>query len=253
MKILIIEDEAHNARYLQKVLQEIDERITVLAVLESVEESVAWLQGHPAPDLALMDVRLADGLSFEIFSRITVPCPVIFTTAYDEYALRAFKVNSIDYLLKPVNSGELRQSLEKYRQTRERPAAGNGLLEDMLSILKGREQNYRQRFLLPFKDTYFTIFVKDISFFYSENRISRAVMQNGTEHHLPFTLEELEEQLHPDHFFRANRQYLVNSNSIRSIQNCFNGKLKVIMQPTSREDILVSREKAGVFKKWLDR
>lgn len=251
MKVLIIEDELPNAKRLQKLLTEIDSGIEVSAVLESTAESVDWFSKNSHPDLAFMDVRLADGLSFEIFPHIAVQCPVIFTTAYDEYALRAFKVNSIDYLLKPVNQDELRASLEKFRQMMQSP--NNHVVNDVIAILRKQQKNYRSRFLLPFKETYLTLMVADVAYFYSEFKITWAVLNNKQKQLLPYTLEELEDQLDPDIFFRANRQYLINSNSIAGIHNYFNGKLKVIVQPPVTDDVVISREKAPAFKKWLDR
>lgn len=251
MKVLIIEDELPNAKRLQKLLTQIDSGIEVSAVLESTAESVDWFSKNSHPDLAFMDVRLADGLSFEIFSHIAVQCPVIFTTAYDEYALRAFKVNSIDYLLKPVNQDELRASLEKFRQMMQ--SSNNHVVNDVIAILRKQQKNYRSRFLLPFKETYLTLMVADVAYFYSEFKITWAVLNSKQKQLLPYTLEELEDQLDPDIFFRANRQYLINSNSIAGIHNYFNGKLKVIVQPPVTDDVVISREKAPAFKKWLDR
>lgn len=251
MKVLIIEDELHNARRLENLLQQIDQEIRIEAVLESIAESVNWLQHHEHPNLAFMDVRLADGLSFEIFSDIDVKCPVIFTTAYDEYALRAFKVNSIDYLLKPVNIVELRASLGKFRQMTQ--LHNNNLLDDVIAILRQQQKNYRLRFLLPFKDSYITLMVSDIAYFYSEHRNTWAVMNNSQKYVLSYTMEELEDQLNPDLFFRANRQFLISSKAIEGIHNYFNGKLKLIVKPTGKENIVVSREKSMSFKKWIDR
>ena len=252
MKVLIIEDEMPNAKRLQKMLLQIDAGIEVCAILESISDSVQWFRRHPHPDIAFMDVRLADGLCFEVFSQTTVHCPVIFTTAYDEYALRAFKVNSVDYLLKPVNIGELSSSLDKFRQIHRHPP-GNNMMNDVITMLKQQQKSYRTRFLLPFKDTYNTLLVQDIAYFYTELKVTWAIQYNKQGHIVPYTLEELEDQLDPAIFFRANRQYLVSSSSIVAIHNYFNGKLKVMVQPGIKDDLVISRERAAGFKKWLDR
>jgi two-component system response regulator LytT len=251
MKVLIIEDELPNAKRLQKLLAETDPGIEVSAVLESITESVDWFRKNIHPDLAFMDVRLADGLSFDIFSRITVQCPVIFTTAYDEYALRAFKVNSIDYLLRPVNRDELRASLEKFRQMRQ--PVNNNTMNEVIAVLRQQQKSYRTRFLLPLKESWQTLMVADVAYFYSEFKITWAVLNNKQKQLLPYTLEELEDQLDPDIFFRANRQYLISSSCIAGIHNYFNGKLKVMVQPPVTDHVVISREKAPGFKKWLDR
>jgi len=250
MNVLIIEDEKLNALRLQKLLLEIDPQLTVIAVLDTIADSVQWLRSHPFPDLILMDVRLADGICFEIFTKIEITSPVIFTTAYDEYALRAFKVNSIDYLLKPVDIDELRGSLSKFKQQVQKISPGT--IEEVVAIIKKQSPNYRSRFLVPYRDGYKTILVNDIAYFYYENKMTYIVMRDTREQAVSYTMDDLEEQLDPAVFFRVNRQFLISIRSLESIHNYFNGKLKLLLNPPAAVDIHISKEKAGQFKKWID-
>lgn len=251
MNVLIIEDEKLNAIRLQKILLEIDSHTEIVATLDTIADSVQWLRSNPHPNLILMDVRLADGICFEIFSKVEITAPVIFTTAYDEYALRAFKVNSIDYLLKPIDIDELRGSISKFKQQHTQKIS-SGTIEEVVAIIKKQNPNYRSRFLIPYRDGYKTIMVPDIAYFYSENKITNIVTRDAKEQAVSYTMDELEEQLDPAIFFRANRQYLINIKSLESIHNYFNGKLKLILVPAAAADIHISKEKASQFKKWLD-
>ncbi|RAJ34199.1 LytR/AlgR family response regulator transcription factor [Pedobacter cryoconitis] len=251
MNILIIEDEKLNAIRLQKILLEIDSHTEIVATLDTIADSVQWLRSNPHPNLILMDVRLADGICFEIFTKVEITVPVIFTTAYDEYALRAFKVNSIDYLLKPIDIDELKGSISKFKQQHTQKISP-GTIEEVVAIIKKQNPNYRSRFLIPYRDGYKTIMVPDVAYFYSENKITNIVTRDAKEQALSYTMDELEEQLDPTIFFRANRQYLINIKSLESIHNYFNGKLKLILVPAAPADIHISKEKASQFKKWLD-
>lgn len=251
MKILIIEDEKFNAARLQRILKEILPSVEILAVLETVTESVNWFKENPKPDVVLMDIRLADGLSFDIFTQTSVSCPVIFTTAYDEYAVRAFKVNSIDYLLKPIEKEELAAALQKVRPEADSPV-DHSLLQ-LLQVFKERNQVYRKRFLLPSYDGFKTVSVEDIDLAYSEFKLTHLVLKNGTVETVPQSMEDLEDELDPDTFFRANRQVIVGVHCIDSIQNDFNGKLRILLKRNGGNEVLVSREKAPLLKAWLDR
>lgn len=251
MKILIIEDEKHSANHLEKLLKTLDRDCVVERGLESIAESVSWLQNNESPDLIMMDIRLADGLSFEIFKKTEVKCPVVFTTAYDEYAVNAFKVNSVDYLLKPISLDDLKFAMDKFNQqfvSRANPGI-EGLLKQYLS----KDSSYRSRFLIPFRDGFKTIEITEVNYFYSEFKVTHAVLGNGRTEALAQTLEDLQEQTDPKQFFRLNRQYLVSLKSIYAIHNYFNGKLKVSIDPVSELWAIVSKEKAPLFKHWLDR
>jgi DNA-binding LytR/AlgR family response regulator len=245
--VLIIEDESPNSDRLQRLINNILPKVTI-KVLESVGDSVEWLNLNTHPDVMLLDVRLSDGLCFEIFEQVKVECPVIFTTAYDEYAIKAFKVNGIDYLLKPVDQDELKAAFEKVEllslKSQSLP------LDNLIQYLKPTE--YRNRFLLPYKDGYKIVLVSDIAYFCSELKITKAKFQNGMEETIPNTLDELEKQLDPKLFFRANRQYIIHIDSVQFVHNFFNGKLKIVVKKNPEIEIIVSRDKATVMKKWLD-
>lgn len=245
--ILIIEDEVPNSDRLRRLITTIFPKAAI-KVLESVSESIEWLQSNTQPDVILTDVRLSDGLCFEIFERVNIECPVIFTTAYDEYAIQAFKVNGVDYLLKPVDPEELKAAFEKVelRSLKKQSLP----LQNLIQHLKPNE--YRNRFLVPKIDGYKTVLVNDIMYFHSEWKITKAKLQNGLEETIPNTLEEIEKQLDPHLFFRANRQYIIHIDAIQFIHNHFNGKLKIVLKKNSEIEIIVSREKATGLKKWLD-
>ncbi len=247
MNILIIEDEKPNAERLKRLIHEIRPQAIVLEVLESIVDSVAWLSNNPFPDVIMMDIKLSDGLSFEIFNQIKIDVPIIFVTAYDEYAIKAFKQYSVDYLLKPVDRDELVVAFEKLdylTATSDRQS-----FEKLLSAFQPKE--YRSRFLIPYRDEFKTILADDIQYFSSESRITRARLIDNNEIILPQTLDELEKQLDPKLFFRANRQYIVHINSIARIFNYFNSKLKIVLKGDENTEIIISREKAPQIKTWL--
>lgn len=252
MKFLIIEDEKPNASRLRKLVQDIDAGHEVVDVLHTIADSIVWFRQQSHPDIVLMDVRLADGLSFDIFAQVKITSAVIFTTAYDEYAFRAFKVNGVDYLLKPVEREELEDAIAKARHTRSK-ALNDTSLDALLRQFKQPENPYRVRFLLPYKDGFKTVQVADVDFIYSESKNTHLVLNGGRIEIVAQTLEELEEQLDPTQFFRANRQYLININCLESIHNHFHGKLKVVARNNAQHEILISKEKAPLFKEWLDR
>ncbi|HWV33709.1 MAG TPA: LytTR family DNA-binding domain-containing protein [Dyadobacter sp.] len=246
--ILIVEDEKPNADRLRRLIKAIRPKAEIVAVLESITETVEWLGQHPQPDLVMIDVRLSDGLSFEIFEKVRIECPVIFTTAYDEYAVRAFKYNSIDYLLKPVEQDELENAFTEAEKLTRRVDFRS--LEGLLNFVQPKE--FRSRFLLPFKDGYKTVLVSDVIYFHSEFKITRACLTDGSEEVLVQTMEELEQQLNPKAFFRANRQFIIHIDAISRIHHHFNGKLKIDIRDHPELEVLVSREKANVLKAWLD-
>lgn len=252
MRILIIEDEKRNFNRLKRLLNEMDSTYFVNGPLASITETVEWLNAHPAPDLILADIRLADGLSFDALRRTAVPSPVIFTTAYDEYAIQAFKFNSFDYLLKPVKADELAAAIEKVRHANTSQTSGEEMRR-ILEYMHHSHYRYRERFLLPYRDGYISVQVKDVSHIALDGRTTFLYLKNGTAEAIPYSLDELENQLNPDDFFRANRQYLVNIDSILSVNNWFNYRLKIHLRKYPDAEIIVSREKAAELKGWLDR
>lgn len=248
-RILIIEDEEINAQRLQRILLKIRPEFKVQAVLSSIEESVKWFLEDDTLDLIFMDIRLADGSSFEIFNLIEIKSPVIFTTAYDEYALKAFKYNSIDYLLKPIESDELEAAVIKFEKLENPFADQQSEIKNLMEYLEKKE--YRTRFLLPYRDSYVILNVDEITYFYSELGTTFAISFDGSKNAISLTLETLEQQLDPKIFFRANRQYIIHINSILKVHNYFNSKLKLDLKQ-SEEKIVVSRLKATALKNWLD-
>lgn len=249
-KILILEDEQLNADRIQRLMRNIRPDMEILGVLTSVKKTVDWLAKNEGPDLILMDIQLADGVSFEVFNLADVKCPVIFTTAYDEYAVQAFKYNSIDYLLKPVEEDQLETAITKFENSIQRSYQQSPLIEELLRQMQPKE--YRTRFFLPYRDGYRKVNIEDIAFFYSHLTITYANLFNGEQMIVPQTLETLEQELEPKNFFRVNRQYILHVNSIDKVHNYFNGKLKLQVKNCTDEEIIVSRTKAPLFKTWLD-
>lgn len=251
MIALILEDELLAARRLAKLLGDLDATITIARTLTSVSEAIAYLRQQPALDLIFSDIRLSDGLSFEIFRQVEPLCPIIFTTAYNEYAVHAFKLNSLDYLLKPIVPAELAAALVKYRKTTFPPPLFD--FGQLATALSQSQRTYRQRFLITYRDTYLTIPAPDVAYFYSENKITRLVCPDDRWFPLPETLDQLAEQLDPQHFFRANRQCIISVGSIAAIHKHFNGRLKLDLRPAAPDSIFVSRERADGIKEWLNR
>ncbi|MFZ4930507.1 LytR/AlgR family response regulator transcription factor [Chryseobacterium sp. Mn2064] len=249
-KILIIEDEKPNADRLKRLLLKLRPHAEVVAVEDSIISSVQWLENNAAPDMIMMDVRLADGLSFEIFNKFEIRSPVIFTTAYDEYAVQAFKYNSIDYLLKPIEEEELDMALRRYETFIETVPFVGTAIEGLLNYIQPKD--YRKRFLIAHRDGYKTVLAEDILYFYTELGMSKAMLNTGIVENVPQTLEELEKQLDPKFFFRANRQFIIHIDSVRQISNHFNGKLKLELRKQPEMEVIVSREKASIFKSWMD-
>lgn len=255
MKILIIEDEAPASRRLKKLLTELEPTAEIEGSLESVEASVEWLRKNPAPDIIFMDVQLSDGLSFEIFNNINVDSPVIFTTAYDEYAIQAFKVNSIDYLLKPIETSSLSASIDKYKKLRDVYSVQYRANEiaGLLKSLTPAKPVYKSRFLIKSGTSMLAIPASEVGYFYVDNKITYLVCRTGKRHLTDHTLEELEELLDPQYFFRANRKFIVHIDAVESAASAFGGKLKLRLSQKTDEEIVISRERASAFREWLDK
>ncbi|UII34075.1 LytTR family DNA-binding domain-containing protein [Fulvivirga ulvae] len=252
MKVLIIEDEAPAFRRLQKILEEVQSDIDIVDVLDSVEESIKWFNNHNAPDLIFMDIQLSDGVSFEIFENIKITRPVIFTTAFDEYMLKAFKVNSIDYLLKPIKKEELAQSLQKFHGMRS--AFGNGEhpdLSELISRIRMDDRKYKARFLARQGEKLVSVETNNIAYFQTRHGVVHLVTQQDKKYLIDQNLDELGNHLDPDRFFRANRQFLINFSTIKTVHKYHKGKLLVELHLPTDEPLTVSSEKAGVFRGWL--
>ncbi len=253
MNVLIIEDEAPAFRRLQKCLEELEDGIEIVDVLDSVEESVQWLSSQTLPDLIFMDIQLSDGLSFEIFDQVNIPKPVIFTTAFDEYMLRAFKVNSVDYLLKPIKKEELASSLRKYRSMQQIFGSENAnRLHDLIRNLKPEESNYKTRILVKKNDLLISVETQDIICFQVRHGVVHLLTNAGKTYLMDQPLDDLSRQLNPSRFYRANRQYIIHYPAIESVHKYHKGKLLVKLSHETGEQIIISAEKASDFKSWLD-
>lgn len=254
MNVVIIEDEYPAADRLKVLLDKTGVDVSVLDVLDSVTAACNWFSVNEAPDLVLSDIQLSDGLSFEIFEQTKINCPIIFTTAYDEYAIKAFKLNSIDYLVKPIQPEELQAALKKYQTIRSSKPA-RGVQEEMLTLLKSVQRNeavYKERFLVDAGEAMLPVFQTEIAYFTSANEITQLVRTDGKRFVLDYTLSDLEACLNPRSFFRANRQYLVQAPAIQRVFPYFNGRLLLALLPKARTDVIVSKSKASRFKRWFD-
>lgn len=251
MNILIIEDEKPAAKRISKLVKSLDPNIKILEVIDSVEDTVAWFNNFPAPDLAFMDIQLADGLSLDIFNLTKVGCPVIFTTAYDEYALEAFKVNSIDYLLKPIDPKDLDRAWEKFKTMKGgSDSAIIGLLDAFKS--QTQQQQYKERFLVKKGDGFKYITIDLISYFYSEGGLTFLKTFENERFVLDDKMDPLEKGLSPRNFFRINRKLIISDKSVVEIANYFNSRLKLMLKPNFDDEVIVSRERVSGFKSWLD-
>ncbi|MCL5128808.1 LytTR family DNA-binding domain-containing protein [Algibacter sp. L4_22] len=251
MKVIIIEDEKPSARRLQRQLKVLN--VEAETMLHSVEESVEWFQNNPHPDLIFLDIQLSDGLSFEIFETIDIKSAVIFTTAYDEYALQAFKLNSIDYILKPIDDEDLEIAVNKYQ---ERAPQKQGVTLDFDDIKKllvnPLDRVYKKRFSVKVGQHLKLINIDDIECFYSENKGTYAYTSEGRNYLLDTTLDQLENELEPQTFFRINRKFFVNINAIKDMISYTNSRLQIKLQSYSEQDVIVARERVKDFKNWLE-
>ncbi len=251
MNVLIIEDEKPAARRLSRLLSE--QGVDVSTMLHSVEESVDWFQKNEHPDLIFLDIQLSDGLSFEIFDLIEVNSAIIFTTAYDEYALQAFKLNSIDYLLKPIDDEELSKALEQYRSLSEPNKKLSLDFNDIKKLLVNPlEREYKKRFTARVGQHIKIINADEIECFYSENKGTYAFTTEGRNFLLDATLEQLEKELEPAVFFRVSRKFFININHIKDIISYTNSRLKISLNHFKEQEIIVSRERVRDFKLWLE-
>lgn len=260
MKVLIIEDETPAAEKLERYLSRLDEPMEVLAILKSVESSVAWFKTNPdLVDLVFMDIQLQDGKSFEIFDSTNVNAPIIFTTAFDEFAIDAFKVNGIAYLLKPLTFDDLKEAFKKVGNLRNSlPNQGNTKesdsdnLKSLLSKLTGQDKIYKNRFMVKVGDHIKSIPTEDIKLFFAEGRIAYLITGEGRKFIIDYKLEELENLLDPSNFMRVNRTFILHINNIKDVIVYSNSRLKVITDQKLDKDIIISREKVPQFKNWID-
>ncbi|MDQ3292043.1 MAG: LytTR family DNA-binding domain-containing protein [Bacteroidota bacterium] len=258
MRIVIVEDEAIAARRLRKMVENVAPTSVIEAQLDSVSATVNWLNTHPAPDLLLLDIELADGQSFEIFNKIEVSCPIIFTTAYDEHAIRAFKLNSIDYLLKPIQEKELQKSFIKLHNLKKVLSDKEPFLSNIEALLKEIKvqrppipEQYRDRILVKQGQRMIPIASTEVAYFFTKEKLNFLLTRDNRRYQIDFTMEELEKSLNPKDFFRANRQFIVNYTAVAKVSQDYNAKLKLNLTPAPTDEVIISREKAMEFRQWL--
>ena len=251
MKAVIIEDEKIAAELLKNLICQLDENIEVVTILQTVEDSVEWLSTNQHPDILFVDIHLADGSSFSIFEKTDVKCPIVFTTAYDEYALKAFEVNSIDYLLKPINKDDLQRAFNKYKNLKgEREEVDYKTLISRFLTETGNVNNYKEHFLVPERDKLVPLAAKDIAYIYIDLKLIKAVTFSGKVYYLNQNLDEMMNQLNPKMFFRANRQYIVSHEAIKDISIWFGNKISLNLTIPTEEKIIVSKARVAEFKNW---
>lgn len=252
-KVLIIEDEKPAADWLQELILKYNSEILVLDVLDSVRDSAVWFQQNPPPDLVFMDIQLADGLSFEIFEKTKLECPVIFTTAYQEYAVKAFKVNSIDYLLKPIAYNELEAAFKKFqKQSQIHISTPSVTIEILNRVREMLNKQFKTRFVIKVGEHLKSIQVEDIMFFYSQFKASYLCTADFKNYLIDYSLDRVSEMIDPNQFFRVNRNYILSNKSIADIVHYSNSRLKIKLKKADEESIIVSRDKVAAFKEWLD-
>jgi DNA-binding LytR/AlgR family response regulator len=253
MNVLIIEDEPHAAERLEKLIREVLPSSSIIGVIDTVKKSTQWFKDNPAPDIIFMDIQLADGLSFSIFEQCEVKSPVIFTTAYDEYALKAFKVNSVDYILKPVDKEDLARAIKKLQTLSKSDSNTKELLDNIGHAVQMLMKKYKTRFVIKVGEHLKTIEVDSVRYFYSQEKATFCVSEDNRNLILDYTLEQLEEMLDPAVFFRINRKYFVRASAIQDIISYTNSRLRLVLKGSTDNDIIVARERVQEFKAWLDR
>jgi DNA-binding LytR/AlgR family response regulator len=251
MQVILIEDEMPAANRLARMLEQLDGEIVIRERFDSVESSVRYFLSDPAPfDLVFMDIQLADGLSFDIFAQAPVTAPVIFTTAFDQYTLKAFKVNSVDYLLKPIDESELGNAVEKYRQLyrNKKTDFSEKILQLVQQMNAGR---YKERLMIKRGQQLSYLKTENVAYCYADGKLCFAVDFNNAKYLLESNLTQLEEQLSPEQFYRINRHLLVNIESVKKVHTWLGGRLKIEVLPTTTAETIVSRERVNGFKDWL--
>jgi len=252
MKVLLIEDEFPAAKRLRKLIEQTCPDAEVIEVIDSVEMAVKWLREFETPDLIFMDIQLADGLSFDIFTQVDVESPVVFTTAYDQYTLKAFKVNSVDYLLKPIDVKELEAAVHKYKTLyQSNMEFDSSVLAQLVANIS--ENKYKERFLVKIGQQLTYVSVEDIAYFYSDDGMLYVQTVQHKRHVLDYTLDQLEKMIDSKFFFRINRKIITHLKAIKKIHTYFNSRLKLELDPAIDLDVIVSRDRVGDFKEWLDR
>ena len=249
MNVLIVEDEEPAANRIIKLLVEIDPSLNILGVIDSINSGIKWFNDNKIPDFVVADIQLADGLSFELFSAIENDFPIIFTTAYDEYAITAFKFNGLDYLLKPIRKEELSTSLEKVKKNfNSFKDANNSLLK---AFFKDHKEPYQKRIIIRYRDELILLDLNEVSYFFVENRVTYCTTQKNQTFPVEFTLDECETMLNPALFYRINRQFIIQLQAIKKMTTYSKSRLSITLEPQSKHETIVSTERASGFKTWL--
>ncbi len=251
MKVIIIEDEKLSAEHLENLLKKIDSSIEIVSVVDSVKRSIEMFSKGVDADLLFVDIHLADGLSFDIFTKMEVNTPIVFTTAFDEYAIKAFKLNSVDYLLKPIGIEDLKGALSKFKKLKI--INNRNIVEDLAIVYQNANKQYKSRFMVKMGDSITTIKSDEITHFVSEDGVVLLSALNGKRFMVDYTLDQLESLVSPESFFRINRKVLIHINSVQKVSSYFNSRLKINYKDLQEEDGIVSRERVSDFKKWLDK
>jgi two-component system, LytTR family, response regulator LytT len=252
MDLVIVEDEQLSAERLKHLVLKIDSSINVKEILPSVELAQEWFRDNSPPDVLLLDIQLSDGTAFDFLKSITTFPSIIFTTAYDEYALKAFKYNSIEYLLKPIEEEQLAKALQKFKALNRMPSESNTIIEKIESVQKSITGNYKRRFLIKIGEQFLNVDVNQISYLFYENGACFLTTKAGKKMPIDYSLDQLEEILNPMEFFRINRQYLIRSEAIEEIHTYLNSRLLLKLKPDSVAEIIVSRDRVNNFKRWMD-
>lgn len=254
-RVLVVEDELPTQRLLKNMIQDLRPQWEIVAATTSIEDTREWLENNGHPDIIFLDIHLSDGLSFAIFDNMEVSSAIIFTTAYDEYAIQAFKLNSVDYLLKPISRESLEAAIVKYEKILKVVPryVDQKDIRQLATLIEGGTPLYRSRILVPTVEGFLKLNISEVAFFHSSQKVTSAYTYGGQPHVIDMTLEKLEGELDPDKFFRANRQYIIHIDSIQRMETWFNGKMIVKTCPESPDKIVVSREKVRSFKDWINR
>ena len=251
MKILIIEDEEPAAKRLEKMVLELEPGANMLENIVSVSSGITWLQQNDTPDLIFSDIQLSDGLSFEIFKRVEVNCPIIFTTAYDQYAIEAFKVNSIDYLLKPIKKDDLKAAIHKFKKLSSAEKTNAVDIKKIMEVFNSGGGNYKTRFIVRYGEHIKTIKIEEVAYFYTEDKINFISTLEGRRYAIDYNLDNLESMLDPKVFFRINRQYIISIHSIKEMFSYSKSRVLIKLNPVAKHETIVSTERSGDFKLWL--
>ena len=255
LNVLIVEDEIHAQKEIKRLLALCDYDVKILEFIDNIEDAISWINNNPNPDLMFFDIQMSDGMSFEIFNHINSTTPVIFTTAFNEFAIKAFKVNSIDYLLKPLKLNELNDAIKKYLSLEDK--YGNKRqpisLDQIEQLFKLNKPSFKSRFIVKIGDQILHISIKDIAYFKSEDNVTLIVTRNNKRYIIDYPLEQITTEINPDHFHRINRSFIIHIDSIKKINKYFNSRLHIELEPVTSDHVLISRIKVPDFLKWIDK